>query len=72
MLTVGADGRFSRLRQLAGLPPAVKTSAPMDILWFRLSRQDRDPEGVVGGFSMGRGLIMLERTDYWQVGKPAS
>jgi len=68
VLTVGADGRFSRLRQLAGLPPAVKTSAPMDILWFRLSRQDRDPEGVVGGFSMGRGLIMLERTDYWQVG----
>ena len=25
VLTVGADGRFSRLRRLSGLPPAVKT-----------------------------------------------
>lgn len=68
LLTVGADGRFSRLRQLSGLPAPIKTSPPIDILWFRLSKQAGDPEGVVGGFRMGRGLIMLERTDHWQLG----
>jgi 2-polyprenyl-6-methoxyphenol hydroxylase-like FAD-dependent oxidoreductase len=40
----------------------------MDILWFRLPKEPGDPEGIVGGFSMGRGLIMLERTDHWQLG----
>jgi 2-polyprenyl-6-methoxyphenol hydroxylase-like FAD-dependent oxidoreductase len=68
LLTVGADGRFSRLRQLSNLPPPVKTSPPIDILWFRLSKQAGDPEGLMGGFNMGRGLIMLERTDHWQLG----
>jgi 2-polyprenyl-6-methoxyphenol hydroxylase-like FAD-dependent oxidoreductase len=63
LLTVGADGRFSRLRRLSSLPAAVKTSPPMDILWFHLSNQPGDPEGVMFGFHMRRGLIMLERTD---------
>src|SRR5215471_11865525 len=35
LLTVGADGRFSRVRHLAGFE-MIKTSPPMDILWFRL------------------------------------
>src|SRR5215813_10809518 len=35
LLTVGADGRFSRVRHLAGIGP-VGTSPPMDVLWFRL------------------------------------
>ena len=68
LLTVGADGRFSRVRQLSALPAPIKTSPPIDILWFRLSKQAGDPEGIVGGFRMGRGLIMLERTDHWQLG----
>ncbi|HYW89968.1 MAG TPA: FAD-dependent oxidoreductase [Chloroflexota bacterium] len=68
LLTVGADGRFSRMRQLSHLPPPIKTSPPMDILWFRLPKEPGDPEGIVGGFHMGRGLIMLERTDHWQLG----
>jgi 2-polyprenyl-6-methoxyphenol hydroxylase-like FAD-dependent oxidoreductase len=68
LLTVGADGRFSRLRRLSRLPAAIKTSPPMDILWFHLSKQPGDPEGVMFGFNMGRGLVMLERTDHWQVG----
>src|ERR671914_2734833 len=33
VLTVGADGRGSRVRRLAGFEP-VKTSPPMDVLWF--------------------------------------
>jgi 2-polyprenyl-6-methoxyphenol hydroxylase-like FAD-dependent oxidoreductase len=68
LLTVGADGRFSRLRQLSGLPAPKKTSPPIDVLWFRLPKLPGDPEGIMGGFRMGRGLIMLERTDHWQLG----
>lgn len=40
-LTVGADGRFSRVRHLAGFEP-VKTSPPMHVLWFRLPRLPDD------------------------------
>jgi 2-polyprenyl-6-methoxyphenol hydroxylase-like FAD-dependent oxidoreductase len=68
LLTIGADGRFSRVRQLSRLPAPIKTSPPIDILWFRLSKQAGDPEGIMGGFNMGRGLIMLERIDHWQLG----
>jgi 2-polyprenyl-6-methoxyphenol hydroxylase-like FAD-dependent oxidoreductase len=40
-LTVGADGRFSRLRHLAGLR-ADTLSPPVELLWFRLPRQAGD------------------------------
>ncbi len=36
-LTIGADGRFSRVRALAGIE-SVKLSEPMELLWFRLPR----------------------------------
>ena len=67
-LTIAADGRFSRLRRLAGLEP-IKTSPPMDILWFRLSRHKDDAMEPVGG-RFGNGLIvaMIDRLDCWQVG----
>ena len=66
-LTVGADGRGSRLRHLTGMEP-VKTSPPMDVLWFRLPRLKTDAEGAVGRFSRGRLVIMLDRLDEWQMG----
>ncbi len=70
-LVVGADGRFSRVRHLAGFEP-IKTSAPMDILWFRLPHIPGDlPEAegrVFGGFGGGRVLAVFDRFDYWQVG----
>lgn len=69
-LTVGADGRFSLMRQLAGITP-VKTAPPMDVLWFRLPKlpQDMDvPGGLLGGIGPGRILIVLDRADYWQAG----
>ena len=68
LLTVGADGRFSRVRQLSGLPPPIKTSQPIDVLWVRLSRRPTDPEGVQGRFGGGAGLILLDRGDRWQLG----
>ncbi len=66
-LTVGADGRGSRTRKLAGIEPK-KTSPPMDVLWFRLPREDEDPAGVVGRFGRGHIAVMLDRDDYWQAG----
>ncbi len=69
-LTVGADGRFSLLRHLAGFEP-VKTSPHMDVLWFRLPKLPGEPEitgGAFGGIGRGRIFILLERNDYWQSG----
>ena len=67
VLTVGADGRGSRVRRLAGFEP-VKTSPPMDVLWFKLPREEGDPDGIVGRIGRGRIAVMLDRADYWQAG----
>lgn len=66
MLTVGADGRHSRLRQLGNFV-AVETSPPMDILWFRLPRQPEDEAGGMGRFAPGHIIAMLDRGDEWQI-----
>lgn len=66
-LTVAADGRFSKVRKLAGLAP-IQTSPPIDVLWFRLSRRPEDGDTVLGRVQDGHVLIGLFRPDYWQVG----
>jgi 2-polyprenyl-6-methoxyphenol hydroxylase-like FAD-dependent oxidoreductase len=66
-LVVGADGRHSVVRLRGGLP--VKDfGAPMDVLWFRLSRHADDPSAPMGRFESGQIFIMLARGDYWQCG----
>jgi 2-polyprenyl-6-methoxyphenol hydroxylase-like FAD-dependent oxidoreductase len=65
-LTVGADGRGSRVRHLGGFEQ-LKTSPPMDVLWFRIPRLEGDPEGGVAYFRGGVGLVMLNRGSQWQV-----
>jgi 2-polyprenyl-6-methoxyphenol hydroxylase-like FAD-dependent oxidoreductase len=66
-LVVGADGRTSRVRAAAGL--AVEDiGAPMDVLWFRLSRRSGDPEEIMGRFEVGHLFVMINRGDYWQCG----
>jgi 2-polyprenyl-6-methoxyphenol hydroxylase-like FAD-dependent oxidoreductase len=69
LLTIGADGRFSKVRQLAGFEP-IKTSPPMDILWFQLPQLpgDEHSDRVMGGFGAGRLLAVFDRIDYWQIG----
>jgi 2-polyprenyl-6-methoxyphenol hydroxylase-like FAD-dependent oxidoreductase len=70
-LTVGTDGRFSRLRKLTGLGADVSTGAsPMDVFWFNLPREEGDPEGAGAVFRFGRGslLVLMDHSDYWQVG----
>lgn len=67
-LVVAADGRHSVLRKKSGLTP-IATSAPMDVLWFRLPKIPSDEglgEGGVRAFG-GRLTVTLEREDYWQV-----
>jgi len=66
-LVVGADGRHSVVRAKAGLS-IEEFGAPMDVLWFRLSRQSSDPANPVGRFEAGRIFIMLNRGEYWQCG----
>ena len=66
-LTVAADGRFSRVRQLAGFEP-VKTAPPMDVLWFRLPRGADESDASSGRIVAGHILIILNRGDYWQIG----
>ena len=66
-LVVGADGRGSRVRRLAGIEH-IKTSPPMDVLWFKLPREPGDREGVVGRLGRGHIAVMLDREDYWQAG----
>jgi 2-polyprenyl-6-methoxyphenol hydroxylase-like FAD-dependent oxidoreductase len=64
-LTIAADGRHSHLRGRAGLK-VQDLGAPMDVLWFRLSRQPDDPAETMGRFEPGRIIVMLNRGTYWQ------
>jgi 2-polyprenyl-6-methoxyphenol hydroxylase-like FAD-dependent oxidoreductase len=67
LLTVGADGRFSKLRKLAGFH-AITTSPPMDVLWLRVSKRPEEVGGVMGRFGSGALLIELDRGAEWQLG----
>ena len=66
-LVIGADGRSSVVREKAGLP-VEDFGAPMDVLWFRLSRAPSDPPQSLGRIVAGRIFIMLNRGEYWQCG----
>jgi 2-polyprenyl-6-methoxyphenol hydroxylase-like FAD-dependent oxidoreductase len=68
-LTVGTDGRFSRLRRLAELE-RTGGSAPMDVFWFNLPREEGDPESAGAVFRCGRGslLVLMDHSERWQVG----
>ena len=64
-LVVGCDGRHSTMREKAGLA-SDDLGAPMDVMWFRVSRKDSDGDKVVGHIESGRMIVMLNRGDYWQ------
>ena len=67
-LTVAADGRNSELRAAAGLR-LREFGAPMDVLWFRLSKPPGGPGpslGAAGRITRGRMLVRIDRGDYWQ------
>jgi 2-polyprenyl-6-methoxyphenol hydroxylase-like FAD-dependent oxidoreductase len=64
-LVIAADGRHSDLRAAAGLK-VDNLGAPMDVLWFRLSRQAGDPDNTGGYIVAGHVFVTLNRGDYWQ------
>lgn len=64
-LVIAADGRSSLMRAAAGLE-VEDIGAPMDVFWFRLSK-DRGPNNRTGGiFQTGQLLATIGRGDYWQ------
>jgi 2-polyprenyl-6-methoxyphenol hydroxylase-like FAD-dependent oxidoreductase len=64
-LVVGCDGRHSTVRAKAGFE-GEDYGAPMDVLWFRISRQSGDAADAFGHVEAGVMLVMLDRDDYWQ------
>ena len=64
-LVVGCDGRHSTVREKADLQ-SDDYGAPMDALWFRVTRRDSDGADVFGHIEAGALLVMLDRGDYWQ------
>jgi 2-polyprenyl-6-methoxyphenol hydroxylase-like FAD-dependent oxidoreductase len=66
-LVVGADGRHSTVRRLAGLE-VENLGAPIDVLWFRLRRKETDPPGSMGRFDAGAIFVLINRREYWQCG----
>jgi len=65
VLTIGADGRHSLVRQKAGLE-VIDLGAPIDVLWMRISRKPDDPNQSLGRFRAGEILVTLNRDEYWQ------
>jgi 2-polyprenyl-6-methoxyphenol hydroxylase-like FAD-dependent oxidoreductase len=64
-LVVACDGRHSTLRLKAGMK-SDDFGAPMDALWFRVSRKQSDPAETFGRIDAGTMLVMLDRGEYWQ------
>jgi 2-polyprenyl-6-methoxyphenol hydroxylase-like FAD-dependent oxidoreductase len=64
-LVVGCDGRTSVVRQAAGLT-VRDLGSPIDVLWFRLSREPGDPENVLGHLGRDKMLVTIDRNSYWQ------
>ena len=65
-LTVAADGRHSVLRRAAGLRPR-EFGSPMDVVLFRISRRETDPdEGLSIRIGGGKVLGLIDRGSYWQ------
>ncbi len=63
----GAEGRGSTVRARAGL--AVEAlGAPIDVLWFHISRRAEDPAHTMGRFGRGSVFVLINRGDYWQCG----
>ena len=64
-LIIGADGRGSRVRDIADLK-VTDHGAPIDVLWFGIPRHASDTDETQANFQAGQVLIMLNRGDYWQ------
>lgn len=71
LVVIGADGRFSMVRKLAGM--VAEPLAPnLDLIWTRLPHHPSDSisGGLVAQVVQGGAVIMFDRLDYWQIGTP--
>ena len=66
-LVVGADGRSSTVRERANLE-VMDLGAPIDVLWFGLSKRAGDSDQGFGYVGAGQFMVLLDRGDYWQCG----
>ena len=64
-LVIGADGRKSVVREVAGLR-VENLGAPIDVLWMRIIKLRTDPSGSGGRIGTGRFMAMIDRGTYWQ------
>ena len=65
---VACDGRRSTLRAASGLA-VHDLGAPIDVLWFRIGRDQATAHGggaAFGRVAPGRFVVTLDRGDYWQ------
>jgi 2-polyprenyl-6-methoxyphenol hydroxylase-like FAD-dependent oxidoreductase len=66
-LVVAADGRGSVVRQQAHMT-VEDLGAPMDVLWFRLSRRASDGVPAFLRFVSGGVVVIIARSGYYQCG----
>ena len=64
-LVIAADGRGSGLRSAADLP-LDSLGAPIDVFWFRVSKQRTPDNRTTGRFAPGTVIAMIDRGEYWQ------
>ena len=64
-LTVAADGRTSTLREQCG-GEVIEIGAPIDALWFRLSKRPGDANETFGNVVAGGILVAIDRVEYYQ------
>ncbi|MEX0956328.1 MAG: FAD-dependent oxidoreductase [Rhizobiaceae bacterium] len=63
-LVIGADGRQSRVRDLAGLK-VRDLGAPIDVLWFSLPRAGGSEDSLLNA-NAGHLVVTINRGDFWQ------
>jgi len=56
-LVMGCDGRHSIIRQAAHME-VTELGVPVDVLWFRISRKNDDPEASLGNINYGKALVL--------------
>jgi len=64
-LVIAADGRSSILRDAAGLP-VEDLGAPIDVLWFRVPKEQTPANRTQGYITDGEMVVTIDRGDYFQ------
>jgi 2-polyprenyl-6-methoxyphenol hydroxylase-like FAD-dependent oxidoreductase len=63
--TIGCDGRHSTVRGAARLK-VEDVGAPIDVLWFRVSRDPASLDDTLARVAPGHFVVTIDRGDYWQ------